>query len=162
MKRNNWLLLLLLVIIVGYALYAYWPFIFKPGIGVTPIVQPAVPIPVTEENSGEVSATQELKLSKEMNLINPFARRIAVLSKAEIDASKSQAPAQPQPGEVKIKTPHLEGIWVDSGMRVAFISGQTLSVGGQVLGWKVTKILKDSVVLLKDGNYKVLKMEAAR
>jgi len=42
---------------------------------------------------------------------------------------------------------------------VAFISGQTVNLGGEVLGWTVTSIQQDRVVLEKGSREKILKME---
>lgn len=86
--------------------------------------------------------------------MDPFALRINVRRRGEID----EKPKDDKPKAVVVE-PELEGIWVDSGMRVAFISGQALIEGGVVLGWRVSSITKTQVTLVKGGQTKILKVE---
>lgn len=115
-----------------------------------------------EPASGEINP---LIIKGEKPLIDPFAFRIAVRRKVEVEVK----PAGPTPPGAPTGTPEkpkkvikLEGIWIDATMKVAFISGQALVEGGRVMGWKVAKIYRDQVVLARAGQTKILFLEGIR
>jgi hypothetical protein len=157
--NNKRVLTILLIIAVAYGLFTYWPNIQKAFYR-APVKKIVTPSPAS---AGAPVSPETMVPTKEVTesaakFVDPFARRIEVRSKAE-DAQIAADAAKYQSGERPIG-PVLEGIWVDSGRRVAFISGQTLMVGGEIMGWQVTSILSDRVVLEKDSETKTLKMEA--
>jgi hypothetical protein len=154
-KQSNWIVIMLLIVALIYLAITFWPNILgRKDTGPAQPVTAAAP----EPKLATVEAVRKIRLSREMNLGNPFARRVSAMRKSELEKIKSTPPVEP----TKPIVPVLEGVWVDSGMRVAFISGQTILIGGRVLGWRVVEILKDQVVLEKGGAYKTLKMEALR
>lgn len=160
MKMNRQKILTVLVVIfVIYGLFTYLPSLLKMG-GGKPAVKkaPVVASQAATAASGEAATVKETKPKLETPpAVDPFARRVTVWTKGEIEEQAAEAasrPAGPNPED-----PQLEGIWVDSGRRVAFISGQTVNLGGEVLGWTVTSIQQDRVVLEKGSREKILKME---
>lgn len=158
MSRQK-VLIALVVIFVAYAILTYLPSLLKIGGSKPALKKAAVPLsqPVaaaSAEAAPGKAAKNELETPP---AVDPFARRINVWTRAEIEEQAAEAarrPAGPNPED-----PKLEGIWVDSGRRVAFISNQTVNVGGQVLGWTVTSIERDRVVVEKNFRVKILKME---
>jgi len=116
---------------------------------------------LTPVASGEESP---LIIKGEKPLIDPFAIRIPVRHKVEVEVRPGAMPpgapaALTQKPKNVIK---LEGIWIDATMKVAFISGSALVEGGKVMGWKVAKIYRDRVVLARDGQTKILLLEGIR
>ncbi|MDD5382109.1 MAG: hypothetical protein PHH60_00410 [Candidatus Margulisbacteria bacterium] len=113
----------------------------------------------TELGSSEeqVVTTAEAKKTAagQQEMIDPFALRLAVRKKVVEQEQPKEEPKE----VVKVIEPRLEGIWVDAEMKVAFVSGQALNEGGEVLGWKVTQITKSYVTLTKGGQTKTLKLE---
>jgi hypothetical protein len=175
MKRQIVLLMLLMAALV-YAVYSYWPLfsVYLPELGkavpsetklkkvevVGPEEKPALvpkpaPAPGTEKTKEAVTATKKPSTEEEEKLIDPFALRISVLPKSALKTREEQ-----QKEVIKVDEPKLEGIWVDSSMRVAFISGQALTEGGVVMGWRVKRITKTDVLLLKGSQQKTLRLEA--
>ena len=176
MRRS--ILIILLVAAIGYALFTFWPLVspYLPGfekagpVGTVPAPAPA-PSPEAAAVTEAAAATPETQVptliappTVEAKLVDPFALRIAVRNKAEEAAKAAPAPAPTAPGgekppAVKTAGPKLEGVWIDSGMRIAFISGQALNVGGRIMGWRVASISRDSVVLQKGSVSKTLRLE---
>ena len=161
MKKETIILTILLIISVIYAIYTYWPYLpkFKSQKAAAPAAQVVAAAPA---GAGSAEAAGKAKAIKpaEIKLVDPFSRRIAVHSKMEQAAAAAAVAAQPSHPESKPVIPKLEGIWVDdAGRRIAFISGQSATVGAQVLGWRVTSILRDRVVIRKGSEYEILKME---
>lgn len=161
---------MLLVVSLILLLYTYWPilspYLTKSGAKIpaeapqpteTP-VPTTVSLPSEEARSPEVAETKILSASAEEKAIltDPFALRVAKKSKFK-ETSVPEAPPEEKPA-VKAVGLVLEGIWVDSNMKVAFISGQALGIGDNILGWKVTSISKDQVVLSNGSATKILKM----
>jgi hypothetical protein len=144
--------------VLAYGIFTYWPAVSsrlfsRPAAVKTVTAQlPALPTSPEAKTAGtpEVAA---LPSTSEVRLVDPFVLRIAVRKKVE-------EPGGSPPEAVKPPEPQLEGVWIDAGMKVAFISGQALLPGGKIMGWTVTSILKDSVVLQKGSTVKILKMEA--
>lgn len=156
----------LLVASLGYAIYTYWPLVspYLPGL---PKARPAItapaaapsPTPTLPIISPEAEETEIIVPTQEVKLIDPFALRIGVKTRAEEPLPTPAAPAAAaKPGAPPVE-PKLEGVWIDAERKIAFISGQALSVGGKVLGWKVVSIARDRVVLKKGSAAKTLKLE---
>ncbi|MBI5078460.1 hypothetical protein HZB08_00355 [Candidatus Saganbacteria bacterium] len=172
MKRERIILIVLMVVALAYALYTYWPILspylrgaqkvkpavvaVAPGAGKTPATltqtptTAAVPPALVETKEAEEAAP----VLSGAKLTDPFSLRVAVQKKEASSKPEEQAPPPEAPPE-----PKLEGIWMDSGMKVAFISGQALGVGGAVMGWEVKEISNNRVVLQKGSATKILEME---
>jgi len=160
------IIIALLAVSIAYALFTYWP-VLSPLLPKFGKPQPAVTAPAAAPSREAVTplATKEAEEfelvvpSIEAVLVDPFALRIEVKTRAEVPLpSPTPAPGEEKPA-VKPVEPKLEGIWVGSEMKVAFISGQALPVGGKVMGWKVVTISKEYVVLQKGSATKTLKLE---
>ena len=94
-----------------------------------------------------------------VKLIDPFALRVAVVSKQEAEEAAKRAKERREEEPAKRPDePKLEGIWIGSGLKAAFISGQVMTEGGIIMGWRVSRINPDSVVLRKGSATKVLKL----
>ncbi len=160
------IIIALLVVSIAYALFTYWPMLspLLPGFGKP---RPAVTAPaaapsreaVTEIITKEAEDEFEIVVpTVEGGLVDPFSLRVEVKTRAEMPPPEPT----PSPGEekpaAKPAEPKLEGIWVDSGMKIAFISGQAVPLGGKVMGWKVVSISKENVVLQKGSATKTLKL----
>lgn len=152
---------------LGYAAFTYWP-IFSPLVSaVHPPAKkklvPAAPAPliapkisVTVEAAAKNVTVMEMELpSAEANLVDPFSLRIAVKTREEEPVTTTTLaavkPAAPRPAG-----PELQGIWMDSGMSIAFISDQSVQIGGTVMGWKLVSITPDHVVMKKGEATKIL------
>lgn len=85
----------------------------------------------------------------EEQLSDPFALRVSVSSKQSKELKAG----------VDVGSLRLEGIWVDAGLRAAFISGQAVIEGDEIMGWRVEKIAKTQVELVSYNKRKVLKLE---
>jgi hypothetical protein len=165
MKRQL-VLIILLIAAIGYAGYMYWPVmqgylpeLFKPQPQIQPakVVQPEAEPGQPEAGTADQTdqPTPEVLLENKkakLELIDPFALRINIRSRAEQPKVEKVKETEPEP--------ELEGIWVDSGMRVAFISNQAVVQGGLVMGWRVSRITKTQVTLTKGRRKKILKLEA--
>jgi hypothetical protein len=162
-SQRQALMILILIAALAYASFTYWPII-APLISsrsqkkTITVSLPAPPQPrisaSTEAAVKSIDQAPEMELpSAEVSLVDPFNLRITISNKSE-----EPAPAAPQSNEKKAAPvyPELQGIWMDSGMNIAFISDQSLQVGGTVLGWKLAAIAPDHVVLKKGGATKVL------
>jgi len=158
------ILIVLLILSLGFALYTYWPqissYLPKPEKGKSPEISKAVTsttiaissfLPTSELQAFPGQPSEEVK---KIELSDPFSLRVNVKRKV----LESKPPEKPEE-RLKPAEPVLEGIWIDSGMRVAFISGQALGVGSKIMGWKVTSITRDQVVLERGSQVKILRME---
>ncbi|MDD4178468.1 MAG: hypothetical protein PHH14_00240 [Candidatus Margulisbacteria bacterium] len=158
------LIIALLLVSLGYACYTYWPVLFPTPKAVPAVSSaPAPGAPAGQAASMEANqlAQQELEMflpTIEAKMADPFAIRTTVLAKAEAPPPSEE---NTRPGEKRAAPPEpkLEGIWYENDLKVAFISGQTASVGNQVMGWTVTSISKERVVLQKGSATKTLKLE---
>ncbi|MBU0629595.1 MAG: hypothetical protein KKC80_01595 [Candidatus Margulisbacteria bacterium] len=155
-------ILLSLVALVAalYALYAY----YQPNETNLPAPQPNFQSPPPNRSAPattETAATTSLAPlpapePEFKELVDPFALRIKI-KEFEVKPQPKAAPTEPK--EAPPALPKLEGIWWDTDMRIAFISGQAVPVGGTVMNWKVTAIYKDRVIIRKGSSEKTLKME---
>ncbi len=159
------LLVLVLIGALGYALFTYWPVLApllplparkKPAALVT-AAPAAAPLPKLSP-SAEAAAKKAGEMAMEVptaeaRLTDPFALRTTVRTLAEAPLT---APTRPGTPTAKPAEPELQGIWMDSGMEIAFISDQSLQVGGKILGWRLESIYPDHVVLKKGGATKTL------
>ena len=177
-KRSTLILILLLVSALGFALASYWPLFGPakaPNAGQQPVVVHSetninLPEPkgiaspeAQEVVSDEAYMFKQIKsvLKQDKLLTDPFTLRIAVTRKiVEVPKTETASPGatvltvqKPKPG---LK---LEGIWIDSGMRVAFISGRTLVEGNSIMGWKLLKIYPEQIILKQNNKVKILKLE---
>ena len=161
MNKKTLILIGLLVVVLAFAVCTYlpiWEQIFgKPSSRTGSLPAPILPFSVLA--SGEVVANAGSMTSAEAKLIDPFSYRIAVRKKASSPPSVSPGGPSAPAEEPRADEPVLQGIWVDEGMEVAFISSQTMNEGGTVLGWKVSSITKNYVVLIKGGKSRTLKLE---
>ena len=160
MKRI--ILVVLLLAVSAYAVYTYWPlfspYFVKPA-GVVEVeeteeeaVAPApAPVPVTEEAIAEREG-EKLIFRETRKLVDPFSLRVSVRKKATMEAGPA-TPPEPKP-EIK-----LEGVWISPTLRAAFISGQVMTEGSIILGWRVERIFWTEVWLRRGGRIKILKME---
>lgn len=156
----------LLIASLCFALYTYWPML-SPYLPAMQRAKPAIPAPAATSRP-ETAARMATKEAEEfeiivptveVKLVDPFAVRVEVKTRAEEPLPSPKPMEAEEKPAVKPVEPALEGIWVDSEMKVAFISGQALPVGGTVLGWKVISISKENVVLQKGSMTKTLKLE---
>lgn len=155
------MLIVLLIIALAFAVITYlpiWEQIFGKLSSQTGSFQAPIP-PPSIAASGEVGSGIESAPSAEAELIDPFSYRIAVRKKASPSPSAGPGGASAPAEAPKADEPVLQGIWVDEGMEVAFISGQTVNEGGTVLGWRVSSITKNYVVLTRGGKSRTLKLE---
>jgi hypothetical protein len=161
------IVIVLLIASLFYAVYTYWPVLSpylpapkkaKPVAAAAPTI--TIPSASIEAKAKEAEVLDILLPTAEARIIDPFALRISVKTRAEEPLPPPTIPGEgkPKPAEKPVE-PKLEGIWVDSGMKIAFISGQALPVGGAVLGWKVVSISKEQVVLQKGSATKTLRLE---
>ena len=164
MNRQN-ILIILIIASLGYAAFTYWPLINAafprpqksvPQASFLPPAPAATPA-ASPEAIAQAMISAEVRATREAiaTIVDPFILRISVRKKAGETPPGEAKPAEaPKPAE-----PKLEGVWIDPDMKVAFISGQALPVGGKIMGWRVDAIQKDRVVLARGGATKILKME---
>lgn len=154
MNRKK-IILIVLILVLIFGLSVIWPR-QKPK----PAAAPSAQTKPTATQEAPEKKSEELEVNRptaEGRLIDPFALRISVRHKV---TEKPSVGAQEGATNVSPPTePQLEGIWVDSNMRVAFISGQSLNIGDSVLGWQVVSITRDQVELRKDSRTKILRLE---
>lgn len=153
MGKNGGVIFLsiLLLATIVFVVYLYWPgaisFPQSPDIKIimtTRKVMPAV-----------ASKTGDVLVPLVGPLTDPFSMRAKVTRR-----DRKKTVAEPVQGEsTKESIPVLEGIWVDSSMKVAFISGRAINEGGQIMGWRVTRIDERSVTIRKGSRKKILKLE---
>ncbi len=143
---------------LGYALFTYWPVLVPARKKPAPVVLPAPPaaaprVSATVEAAAKKAEEMIMELpTAEARLTDPFALRTAVRTLAE-EPVTTTLPGKPA---VKPAEPELQGIWLDSGMEIAFISDQSLQVGGKIMGWELISISPDHVVMKKGGSTKTL------
>ena len=131
---------------------------------VVPAAPPAAAPPVTTE-AGTGDIFEITMPGKDANLADPFSLRVAVRTKQEEEEDRQAAVARTaalaaNPETVKQVAPlELQGVWVDAGTKVAFISDQSLRLGETIQGWKLVSIGKDRVVLTRGGSTKILRLE---
>ncbi len=151
----------LLIVVLAFAVFTYlpiWEQIFGKPSAQTGSLPPPIP-PSSIPASGEVMSGTGSAATAETELVDPFSYRLAVRKKVSVAPSVGSG-GSPTPTEAPlVNGPLLQGIWVDEGMEIAFISGQTVNEGGTVLGWRVSSITKNYVVLTKDGKSRTLKLE---
>ena len=146
----------LLVAALGYALYTYWPLLSS----LLPKKEPAkIAVESLVDNQGPL-VTKEAEKEEKTALpgasgitTDPFSLRTTAYK-------KSDKADEGEKKEVKRQALRLEGVWIGEKTRISFISGQALSVGGNVRGWRVARIYQDRVVLRKGGSTKILRLEA--
>ena len=163
-------MILILIAAIGYAGLTYWPIIAplvrskaqKKTISVTLPAPPQPKISASTEAAAKNMQQQqeqapEMELpSAEVSLVDPFLLRVTVSNKEEEPVTTSTLPTEKRAAPAE---PDLQGIWMDSGMNIAFISDQSLQVGGTVLGWKLAAIAPDHVVMKKGGATKILDLK---
>ena len=98
-------------------------------------------------------AEKILKMNTIEKLTDPFALRI------NVRVTGGQKEVEEGPAEETNTGLKLEGIWVDSGVKMVFVSGLTLSEGQSVQGWQVKKIERTQVLLVKGEKSRMLKLE---
>lgn len=159
------IIVILLIASLCFALYTYWPMLssYLPAMqkAKPAITAPAVtsrPETATQMATKEAEEFEIIVPTVEVKLVDPFAVRVEVKARAEEPLAPPTIGGEEKPA-VKPVEPALEGIWVDSEMKVAFISGQALPLGGTIMGWKVISISKEKVVLQKGFATKTLKLE---
>lgn len=113
------------------------------------MTEAAPPALVTKE-----AITKKTAKAKAESLTDPFSIRLSVKRMDEEVPAKGGASSELEDQ----KELRLEGVWYDSGMKVAFISGQALLTGGEILGWRVATILKETVILERGSQVKILRM----
>jgi hypothetical protein len=155
-------MIVVLIAVLGYAVYTYWPIVSplfwaakpKPASTVAPAL-PELQITASLEAAVKRAAeAQALELpSSEVRLVDPFLLRVTISGKEEAPVTTSTLPAEKKAPPAE---PELQGIWMDSGMNIAFISDQSLQVGGTVLGWRLAAITPDHVVMKKGSATKIL------
>lgn len=161
------ILFVLMLGALGWAVYTYRPIV-TPYFS-RPKVQPVAvtrPTAVTTTTAAKMIPTPKAEVTttlppkeERVKLIDPFALRVAVVSKQEAEeaAKRARERKEKEPAQ-KPNEPKLEGIWIGSGLKAAFISGQVMTEGGIIMGWRVSRINPDSVVLRKGRTTKVLKL----
>ncbi|MGB9613450.1 MAG: hypothetical protein ACPL4K_04655, partial [Candidatus Margulisiibacteriota bacterium] len=109
-------LVILLVLSLGYALYTYWPMIssllpkFEKTTTTTTVIYPSPEATETISRSEEVSLSSTVASEPaEVKLVDPFSLRIPVKRKIIVESK----PAEEKKEIIKPKEPVLEGIWID-------------------------------------------------
>ncbi|OGB88923.1 hypothetical protein A2625_00405 [candidate division WOR-1 bacterium RIFCSPHIGHO2_01_FULL_53_15] len=142
-----------------YAGFTYWPVLSPLIVRPRPAPVVSVPAPIkpaakTEAAAKKVDLFELAESTAEVKLVDPFALRTTVRGKEELPPPTLPGEPSPKPAE-----PVLQGIWLDAGMKIAFISDQVVAPGGAVLGWKVVSITQNQVTLQKGSATKILKLE---
>jgi hypothetical protein len=166
MSRTK-ILVIILLFSVAFAAYTYWPLYSL----YFPRTEIEAPETVADEKieTEQAAATSEVepkkktaaKSKKEIRLVDPFSLRIAARTKAEIEEAKKkwEEAKKEQENKKKIVPLRLEGVWISPKLRIAFISGQALPLGGLVRGWTVARIFSSQVLLVKNRSSKILELE---
>lgn len=146
MKKNFSKLILpvLLVLALGYAFIS-----FLPPPQEKKEVSTSTSLPLTPKPKPK---TVETPKPAEAIAADPFAMR-APIRRKDLDASSAQKEAKPAD---PIK---LMGILKNEGISIAIISGQSVTLGSAIRGWRVVSIQEDRVVLQQGEKVKILKME---
>lgn len=159
---------LILAVSLAYVAFTYWP-------GRAPIFPGNLSrdksVAVVQTLTLAAGATMETREAEradidllylpthEVRAIDPFALRIGVKRREELPPPEAESPGTPAAPTAKPVEPKLEGIWVDSGMKVAFISGQALTTGSKILGWHVSSISREQVIMTRGSQTKILRLE---
>jgi len=161
------ILLILMLGALGWAVYTYRPIVSpyfsRPKTQTVSVTQTTV---VTTTTAAKASPAEKAKVTTtlppkegKVRLVDPFAVRVAVVSKQEAEEAARRAKERKEEAPLKKPDePKLEGIWIGSGLKAAFISGQVMTEGGIIMGWRVSRINPDSVVLRKGNAVKILKL----
>lgn len=166
MSRTK-ILAVILLFSVAFAAYTYWP-LYSLYFPKTEMEAPETfAADKAEETAAAVTceAAPEKKTAakpkKEIKLVDPFSLRIAARTIAEIEEAKKKLEEAKKEDENKKKiTPlRLEGVWISPKLRIAFISGQALPLGGMVRGWTVARIFSNQVLLVKNRSSKILELK---
>lgn len=148
-KLSQIILGLLLIVVIVYAL---WPFLFTSKDKAQKLTPPATMEKVFNSQGADIIVEKEEEvIIDDTNLTDPFSLKMFVQDKDSLSKSSK---------DKKDNDPVLEGIWVSTGTRVAFISGQTVQRGGVINGWRVTGISKTKVWLKRGSETKILELEA--
>ena len=131
-------------------------------------VAPAPTVVVVLPKTAEAESTDIFEITmpgKEVNLADPFSLRVAVRTKQEEEEDRQATAARAaalaaNPETVKQVAPlELQGVWVEAGTKIAFISDQSVRIGDTIQGWRLVSIGKDRVVLTRGGSTKILRLE---
>ncbi len=154
-----------LILIVTVYILLYTPLadlIFAPK--VRPLaVQPFAPIIVAppevkvEAPTRESISTFEAQIPKFVTLRDPFEVDYAY-KKVEV----TQAPGETKPKEAKPAPRYLilQGVFMSGGVKTAIIDDRVVSLGSRVaLGWRVSDIREDMVILRMGGKIKYLRIK---
>ena len=183
MEENMGIIFLsfVMVLTIIFAIYLYWPMfagnqdikaLKKPPTAKKIVTYPvtatvkAIPpsmvevekaVPLAVEAEKEVPPPTIKVVKDEVDsrsLTNPFALRASVNRKLMKGDTNDESVTTPTEEVI----PELEGIWLDSNMKVAFIDQQTVSVGETVNGWRVTRIGDKTVTIQKGKRVRILKL----
>jgi hypothetical protein len=133
-----------------------------------PAPAPAPAAVAVQPKTAEAESTDIFEITmpgKEVDLVDPFALRVAVRTRQEEEEDRQAAVARAaalaaNPETVKQVAPlELQGVWVEAGTKAAFISDQSLRIGDTIQGWRLVSIGKDRVVLTRGGSTKILRLE---
>jgi len=151
--KNKKIILILLGASLGVVAFFGWP-IFR-GL-VTPEIRDVLIVrevgsPMVVPAKSATLEPVEVKTEKKapLAMVDPFALRLDVTSKLASGIS----------GEASVGGLKLEGIWFNSELKAAFIAGNVATEGEIVAGWRVRKIYKDRVELVRQNELKTLKLE---
>lgn len=89
-------------------------------------------------------------------LVDPFVLRVPV---SKIGEDNTAGEGTGAPVYTPPATAGLGGVWITDTGRYALIGEASVSEGDEVDGWRVKKINADNVVLTKDGESKILRLE---
>ncbi len=161
------LIILILIATLGYAVFTYWPVI-SPLVSVIRLPAQKKPAPAasapaiapkisaTVEAAAKNVTVMEMELpTAEANLVDPFSLRVTVKTREEEPVTTTTL-ATVKPVVARPAGPELQGIWIESGMSLAFISDQSVQIGGTVMGWKLVSITPDHVVMKRGEATKIL------
>lgn len=140
----------LLLATIGFVVYLYWPGMisFPQSLDIRMVT-------ITKEVMPAVTSKTDAVL---VPLVGPLTDPFSMRAKVTRRDRKKTAAEPVQDESTKESIPLLEGIWVDSSMKVAFISGQAINEGGQIMGWRVVRIDERSVTIKKGSRRKILKL----
>ncbi|MCK4304780.1 MAG: hypothetical protein KAY24_11135 [Candidatus Eisenbacteria sp.] len=103
----------------------------------------------------EAQSTEAASSRLERDLFAPAPRKRARAVKTSSKASKTVRAKQPS-------LPQLSAILIDGSLRRAMIGGQVVSEGDNVAGYCVAEIHRESVVLLRNGIVRRLRLGGKR
>jgi len=141
--------------VIGLIVILYFVLSFLRGLAGTDqrdvLIIREVGSPVVTPARSTTLESVDVKTEKKAPLavVDPFALRLDVTSKLASGIS----------GEAVALGIKLEGIWFNSELKAAFIGGNVVTEGEEVAGWRVRKIYKDRVELVRQNELKTLKLE---